>query len=66
MPRTAFRGDAAWANFIAVGPEDLERALRGRPEPVPAACRTLDDMTEQEIHDIERLYGCRVRKRHKF
>lgn len=53
--------DRAWANMWSQGGAAIERALR-EPNPKPRPVRTLADMTEDEIAQIERHYGMKVRR----
>ena len=51
--------DRGWAKYWSNGPEQVTAALK-EPNPAPGQVRTQADMTEEEIAELERQYGCKV------
>lgn len=51
--------DHGWASYWSRGAEDIQDALRP-PDPAPGRVRTIEDLTEKEIREIEQAHGCKV------
>lgn len=59
--RTRCVGDYTLAKWCQPTAEDIERSLR-EPNKPPGAVRTLKDMSEEEILEIERRTGVKVKR----
>lgn len=56
---THYTSDHGWSRYWSTGPEQIQAALQA-PVIKPGPVRTLVDMTEAEILEIERVHGCDV------
>jgi hypothetical protein len=56
---TRYTSDHSWSRYWSTGPEQIQDALQA-PHYHPSEVRTLADMTEDEINELEKTTGCKV------
>lgn len=56
-----FNTDHQWSRYWSNGAEQIADALKRAPDMGPGEIRTLSDMSENEIAELEKRYGCQVK-----
>jgi len=56
-----FQSDNVYSKYWSTGPEHIDAAMHD-PNPKPGRVKTVQDMSEQEIEQLEQQYGCKVNR----